>query len=85
MTRRNTYVCERSSDRYSAIQNGKDNRYSSTFLAYKFGYKSWGIEKKQVMQLINTIMKHGVKYVKSNCVFSSIFHHSFYVSDEVYN
>ncbi|XP_073194943.1 serine/threonine-protein kinase MARK1 isoform X5 [Lepidochelys kempii] len=25
MTRRNTYVCERSSDRYSAIQNGKDN------------------------------------------------------------
>ncbi|OXB68303.1 hypothetical protein ASZ78_015243 [Callipepla squamata] len=26
MTRRNTYVCERSSDRYSAIQNGKDNR-----------------------------------------------------------
>ncbi|KAF7253220.1 Serine/threonine-protein kinase MARK1 [Varanus komodoensis] len=26
MTRRNTYVCERSTDRYSAIQNGKDNR-----------------------------------------------------------
>nr|XP_034967269.1 serine/threonine-protein kinase MARK1 isoform X8 [Zootoca vivipara] len=25
MTRRNTYVCERSTDRYSAIQNGKDN------------------------------------------------------------
>ncbi|XP_065257784.1 serine/threonine-protein kinase MARK1 isoform X1 [Emys orbicularis] len=25
MTRRNTYVCERSSDRYSAVQNGKDN------------------------------------------------------------
>ncbi|XP_062427770.1 serine/threonine-protein kinase MARK1 isoform X7 [Rhea pennata] len=25
MTRRNTYVCERSSDRYSAIQNGKDS------------------------------------------------------------
>ncbi|XP_050804467.1 serine/threonine-protein kinase MARK1 isoform X2 [Gopherus flavomarginatus] len=25
MTRRNTYVCERSSDRFSAIQNGKDN------------------------------------------------------------
>uniref|UniRef100_A0A8C0GLL4 non-specific serine/threonine protein kinase n=1 Tax=Chelonoidis abingdonii TaxID=106734 RepID=A0A8C0GLL4_CHEAB len=25
MTRRNTYVCERSSDHYSAIQNGKDN------------------------------------------------------------
>ncbi|XP_067149141.1 serine/threonine-protein kinase MARK1 isoform X3 [Apteryx mantelli] len=25
MTRRNTYVCERSSDRYSAVQNGKDS------------------------------------------------------------
>ncbi|XP_075781337.1 serine/threonine-protein kinase MARK1 isoform X4 [Pelodiscus sinensis] len=25
MTRRNTYVCERSTDRYSAVQNGKDN------------------------------------------------------------
>nr|XP_020837894.1 serine/threonine-protein kinase MARK1 isoform X5 [Phascolarctos cinereus] len=25
MTRRNTYVCERTTDRYSAIQNGKDN------------------------------------------------------------
>nr|XP_056708807.1 serine/threonine-protein kinase MARK1 isoform X1 [Euleptes europaea] len=25
MTRRNTYVCERSTDRYSAIQNGKDS------------------------------------------------------------
>ncbi|XP_019405047.1 PREDICTED: serine/threonine-protein kinase MARK1 isoform X1 [Crocodylus porosus] len=25
MTRRNTYVCERSTDRYSAMQNGKDN------------------------------------------------------------
>ncbi|KAI1240554.1 hypothetical protein IHE44_0008980 [Lamprotornis superbus] len=33
MTRRNTYVCERSSDRYSAIQNGKDNRsFTLTFL-----------------------------------------------------
>ncbi|PKU39335.1 serine threonine-protein kinase mark1 isoform x5 [Limosa lapponica baueri] len=29
MTRRNTYVCERSSDRYSAIQNGKDNSSAS--------------------------------------------------------
>lgn len=29
MTRRNTYVCERSStDRYSAIPNGKDSRYA---------------------------------------------------------
>lgn len=26
MTRRNTYVCERSTDRYSAIPNGKDSR-----------------------------------------------------------
>lgn len=32
MTRRNTYVCERSStDRYSAIPNGKDSRYVLTF------------------------------------------------------
>ncbi|XP_010171479.1 serine/threonine-protein kinase MARK1 isoform X4 [Antrostomus carolinensis] len=30
MTRRNTYVCERSSDRYSAIQNGKDNSSIAT-------------------------------------------------------
>nr|XP_009511219.1 PREDICTED: serine/threonine-protein kinase MARK1 isoform X2 [Phalacrocorax carbo] len=30
MTRRNTYVCERSSDRYSAIQNGKDNSTVAT-------------------------------------------------------
>ncbi|XP_039770726.1 serine/threonine-protein kinase MARK1 isoform X5 [Ornithorhynchus anatinus] len=27
MTRRNTYVCERTTDRYSVIQNGKDSRY----------------------------------------------------------
>lgn len=26
MARRNTYVCERTTDRYTALQNGKDSR-----------------------------------------------------------
>lgn len=29
MARRNTYVCERTTDRYTALQNGKDSRWVS--------------------------------------------------------
>lgn len=65
MTRRNTYVCERSSDRYSAIQNGKDNRYS--FLCVILGKQTRGIEVGYA--IINAIMKHGVKSKVLLCVF----------------
>lgn len=65
MTRRNTYVCERSSDRYSAIQNGKDNRYS--LLCVNLSTQTGGIEVGYAT--INTVMKHGVRSKVLLCVF----------------